>query len=163
MREGVEFTTSHATPFFGWFVGFLVIVIDQPEDVHTVLTSKSCMEKSAVYRFFMFVGSLFTAPGKLSCSVHMSRWWSKEKKKNMTNWFSFQVRIWKPQRKILNTAFNIRILQSFIPIFNAKVAYLVRNIGEKLDDDAFDISELIFACTLDMVCCEYSIPTPKRA
>lgn len=66
MREGVEFTTSHATPFFGWFVGFLVIVIDQPDDVHTVLTAKSCMEKSAVYRFFMFVGSLFTAPGTLA-------------------------------------------------------------------------------------------------
>lgn len=68
------------------------------------------------------------------------------------------VRIWKPQRKILNTAFNIRILQSFIPIFNAKVRYLVRNIGEKVGEDAFDISELMFACTLDMVCCEY--PTP---
>lgn len=151
MREGVEFTTSHATPFFGWFVGFLVIVIDQPEDVHTVLTSKSCMEKSAVYRFFMFVGSLFTAPGMLKCST------SKAKQKKITISFIFSVRIWKPQRKILNTAFNIRILQSFIPIFNAKVTYLVRNIGEKVEDDAFDISELMFACTLDMVCCKYSI------
>lgn len=72
------------------------------------------------------------------------------------NLFILLVRIWKPQRKILNTAFNIRILQSFIPIFNAKVTYLVRNIGERVGKDAFDISELMFACTLDMVCCKYT-------
>lgn len=60
--------------------------------------------------------------------------------------------MWKVHRKALNKAFNPKSLQSFLPIFREKVKYLVRNIGEKVDDDYFDISPFIHACTLDMVC-----------
>lgn len=64
MHEGVAFTSSRKTPFYGWFLGFLVMIIDRPEDAHTVLTSKSCIEKAPIYKFFNRGMALFTAPGK---------------------------------------------------------------------------------------------------
>lgn len=39
-----------------------------------------------------------------------------------------------------------------MPIFCDKVKYLVRNLGEKVDDDYFDITPMVHACTLEMVC-----------
>lgn len=66
MKEAVEFMAQMRTPFYAWFAGALVMVIDDPDDVNTVLTSKSCMEKAFVYKFFNMGASLFTAPGKRS-------------------------------------------------------------------------------------------------
>lgn len=51
------------TPFYSWFGGALVLVIDHPDDVHAVLTAKTCMEKPQIYKFFNMGKSLFTAPG----------------------------------------------------------------------------------------------------
>lgn len=65
MAEAVEFMQQMQTPFYAWFAGALVMVLDDPTDVHTVLTSKSCMEKAFVYKFFNMGASLFTAPGNL--------------------------------------------------------------------------------------------------
>lgn len=65
MKEAVEFMEQMQTPFYAWFVGALVLVIDHPDDAYTVLNSKSCMEKAFVYRFFNMGASLFTAPGAL--------------------------------------------------------------------------------------------------
>lgn len=64
MKEAVEFMGQMKTPFYAWFGGALVLVIDDPDDVYTVLTSKNCMEKAFVYNFFNMGASLFTAPGK---------------------------------------------------------------------------------------------------
>lgn len=63
MKEAVEFMQQMQTPFYAWFAGALVLVIDHPDDAYTVLNSKSCMEKAFVYRFFNMGASLFTAPG----------------------------------------------------------------------------------------------------
>lgn len=73
------------------------------------------------------------------------------------DWIHISVRVWRPQRKILNTAFNLKILQSFIPIFCEKVQHLVRNLREKEDEDAFDITPMVHACALEMVCGELAI------
>lgn len=59
---------------------------------------------------------------------------------------------WKPIRKLLNPSFNLKILQSFVPIFNEKTDQMLRNLDKKAGQGAFDVSEYIFACTLDMVC-----------
>lgn len=64
MHEGIAFTSSQKTPFYGWFLGFILMILDRPEDVHTVLTSKSCIEKAPIYKFFNRGMALFTAPGK---------------------------------------------------------------------------------------------------
>lgn len=63
MQSTVQFMAQMKTPFYAWFGGVLILVIDHPDDVHTVLTSKSCMEKAIIYKFFNMGASLFTAPG----------------------------------------------------------------------------------------------------
>lgn len=67
-------------------------------------------------------------------------------------WIS--VHVWKPQRKLLNPTFNNKILQSFIPIFNEKSQIFVDVLAQKVGNQAFDISKQVFACTLEMICCE---------
>lgn len=66
---------------------------------------------------------------------------------------------------MINPAFNIKILQSFIAIFSAKADILLENLNKKIKqpiyDDAkdesegadsfFDILPYINACSLDMV------------
>lgn len=64
------------------------------------------------------------------------------------------MKIWKPHRKILNTTFNLKILQSFVPIFCEKVKHLVRNLGDKINEDYFDITPMVHTCALEMVCGE---------
>lgn len=64
MKEAVEFMAQMKTPFYAWFGGALVLILDHPDDVFTVLNSKSCMEKAFVYKFFNMGASLFTAPGE---------------------------------------------------------------------------------------------------
>lgn len=71
MKEAVEFMAQMETPFYTWFGGFLVMVIDDPDDAYTVLTSKYCMEKAFVYKFFNMGASLFTAPGMCVCSYNV--------------------------------------------------------------------------------------------
>lgn len=64
MDDCVKFVALLKTPFCAWFAGALVLILDHPDDVHTVLTSKNCMEKAAIYKFFNMGKSLFTAPGE---------------------------------------------------------------------------------------------------
>lgn len=54
---------QHQTPFLGWLGPKCFIVIDHPDHVQIVMNSKSCIEKSEVYRFFNRGVGLFTAPG----------------------------------------------------------------------------------------------------
>lgn len=62
---------------------------------------------------------------------------------------------WKPIRKLLNPTFNLKILQSFVPIFNEKTNIMVKNLDKEAGNGTFDVSKYIFACTLDMVCGKY--------
>lgn len=67
--------------------------------------------------------------------------------------FRFSLaKVWRSHRKVLNTTFNLKILQSFIPIFCKKVQYLVRNLESKVNDDYFDITAMLHACSLEMIC-----------
>lgn len=148
------------TPFYAWFGGALVIVIDDPDDAQTVLTSKSCMEKAFVYKFFNMGASLFTAPGL--CFILSSRCiqCSTDGIKPCIikhNIFYSLAKVWRSHRKVLNTTFNLKILQSFIPIFCEKVKFLVRNLESKVDDDYFDITPMLHACSLEMVCGKKSV------
>lgn len=59
----MQFMSEMKTPFYAWFAGALVLVIDHPDDVHTVLTSKACMGKAPPYKFLNMGTSLLTAPG----------------------------------------------------------------------------------------------------
>lgn len=62
MKESLEFLKTYKTPFYAWFGPTLCIILDDPDDVETVLNSKSCIDKAAAYKYFYRDG-LFTAPG----------------------------------------------------------------------------------------------------
>lgn len=60
--------------------------------------------------------------------------------------------LWKKDRKLLAPAFNIKILLSFIPIFNEKTNVMVKNMEIELNTNkSFDVFKYLFECTLDMV------------
>lgn len=61
---------------------------------------------------------------------------------------------WKPIRKLLNPTFNLKILQSFVPIFNDKTKIMLENLDREAGNLNFDLSQYMHACTLDMVCGE---------
>lgn len=64
---------------------------------------------------------------------------------------------WKPIRKLLNPTFNLKILQSFVPIFNDKTNICLGNLDKEAGNPNFDLSKYMHACTLDMVCGEHKI------
>lgn len=61
------------------------------------------------------------------------------------------ARVWKPIRKMLNSAFNMKILQSFIPIFNAKTDILLGKLMKEINGESFNILPYMNRCTLDMI------------
>lgn len=153
MQEFVETITRMKTPFYTWFGRALVMVVDDPDDVHAVLTSNSCMEKGFVYKFFDMGASLLTAPGIFIISFIIAAISTYTYANNIHLYlFLFLVATWRSHRKMLNNAFNLKILQSFVPIFNEKVEYLIRNLNDRVNDDYFDITPMIHACTLEMIC-----------
>lgn len=61
---------------------------------------------------------------------------------------------WKPVRKLMNPTFNLKILQSFLPIFNDRTKHFVNSLGNEVDNLAFDVLPYAEICTLDSICCE---------
>lgn len=63
---------------------------------------------------------------------------------------------WKPLRKLFNPMFNLKILQSFIPIFNEKTKKFVEELEKEVGNQrGFDIKHHAFHSTLDAICSEY--------
>lgn len=62
---------------------------------------------------------------------------------------------WKPIRKIMNTTFNSKILQSFVPIFNDKTKILLENLEKEVGECSFDVFKYTSNLTLDTICGEW--------
>lgn len=57
-------------------------------------------------------------------------------------------------RKLMNPMFNLKTLQSFLPIFNEKTKNFVKDLESKIGNAAFDVMPYAKTCTLDEICCE---------
>lgn len=70
---------------------------------------------------------------------------------------------WKDHRKFLNPCFSLKILQSYMPIFNTEVKTLVGRLQQNIDGDAFNMYDYMDAATLDVVCrkCGHKFPISK--
>ncbi|XP_049534134.1 cytochrome P450 4C1-like [Anopheles darlingi] len=109
-----------------WLGPKLVIATSHPDIMQAVLTHPECLEKPFLYDFAQVEHGLFGG----------------------------HYHTWKTQRKALNPSFNVRILNSFIPVFIKCSNLLVSNLEKAIDQGGKTVSVLphISKCTLEMVC-----------
>ncbi|KAK7588226.1 hypothetical protein V9T40_005471 [Parthenolecanium corni] len=118
---------AEPTPYTFWLGYVHYVLICKPEDLQVVLNNSNCLEKSNFYKFFVnTVGEgLFSSP----------------------------VEKWKKHRRLITPAFNIRLMETFFPIFNAKNERLVRRMEKEADTgEYFDLWPYISSNALDIIC-----------
>lgn len=59
-REIMEYTKSNGTPYKSYIGPTLLITIDKPEDLKTILTSPFCLNKPFVYQFYPSPAGILT-------------------------------------------------------------------------------------------------------
>ncbi|XP_055611140.1 cytochrome P450 4c21-like isoform X1 [Uranotaenia lowii] len=101
-----------------------IICPNHPDLMQKVMLDPASMDKPYFYDFFGITQGLFGLPYDL----------------------------WKAHRKVLNPTFNLRILNSFQPIFNDCVNTMMRNIKAHVKPgEPMNILEFTSPCTLSMV------------
>ncbi|KFB42969.1 AGAP002205-PA-like protein [Anopheles sinensis] len=109
-----------------WLGPIVILFTSHPDIVQAVLTHPDCLKKPFMYDFFNLSNGIIAAP----------------------------PHVWKSQRKVLNSAFNVRILNSFIPIFVEYSRLMSENLSKIIPDggQSMYIYPFISKCTLEMVC-----------
>nr|XP_019560219.2 LOW QUALITY PROTEIN: probable cytochrome P450 313a4 [Aedes albopictus] len=107
-----------------WAGPKLLLVTSHPDLIQQILTSPVCLEKPYLYRFAGFEEGLFTA----------------------------KYHVWKPARKRLNPAFNLRIIHGFVPIMVKCARKMIARLNECPDGATVDIIKYTALCTLEMAC-----------
>ncbi|XP_031618056.1 probable cytochrome P450 313a4 [Contarinia nasturtii] len=116
------FDEVKSTPIQVWLGPFLMIGISEPPDIETILTSDDCLNKPYFY----------------------------EHAKCKTSLIATNREIWKPHRRALNTAFNLKMLQSYVPLLNHKSRILIEQMEPFLQEPG-DIYRMIYIGMIDMV------------
>jgi cytochrome P450 len=120
-----KLVTEYPRPTRLWLGPRLFVVLDHPDDVQCVINSQNALYKDKVYKFL----ECFGGPGMITINGDM----------------------WKIHRKVLNPCFNMKILESYMPIFNNGSRILAENIEKHAGGDTFNIESYFHACTLDLV------------
>lgn len=94
-----------------WFGNEIVIVVTTPEVAQQVLNAKECLDKPNFFGFF----------GLPNATLHGT------------------LDGWKRHRRILNPAFNIQILKTFVPTFDEKSKKLVMSFQSLCGKGDFDV------------------------
>lgn len=113
---------AKSTPVKVWFGPVLSIFVCEPEDIQTVLTSDDCLNKPYFYDQFHCKSSIIVTDRE----------------------------IWKPHRRALNSAFNVKVLQSFIPHLNNKSRILLQQMDQFLNKPG-DLYRTIFICMIGIL------------
>lgn len=101
----------------------ILMVLNSPDDVKTVMTSKHCLDKSVIMKFAnLDQGSLF---GSLDA--------------------------WHRHRPVMNPYFGGVNMKNFIPLFNEKSLILTRNLSKNVGKKEFDIFHDMTALTLETI------------
>uniref|UniRef100_A0A182FAN8 Uncharacterized protein n=1 Tax=Anopheles albimanus TaxID=7167 RepID=A0A182FAN8_ANOAL len=150
-KSGNEMFDAFIKPFAefeGWFQMWLgpklVVSTSHPDIMQAVLMHPDCLEKPFIYDFAKLEHGLFGVEEDSFKNSHID--------------LKFLVlstdHTWKSQRKALNPSFNVRILNSFIPVFIKCSNLLVNNLEKAVDQGGKMVSVLpyISKCTLEMVC-----------
>lgn len=116
------FDEVKSTPFYVWSGPILFVGISEPKDIQIILSDENCLDKPYLYEHLMCKSSIIAT--------------NRE--------------IWKPDRRALNVAFNLKILHSYIPLINEKAHRLLRKTEAHINE-AFDLYQTIFICMLDTI------------
>lgn len=117
---------QYKSPARFWLGPKLYVVIYKPRDIEAILTSPAALEKDDLYKF--------------------ARPWLGE------GLFTASLRKWRPHRKTILPAFNQKILDTFIDIFNEQSEILVKCLEKEVGKEEFDIFGYVSRCTLDSIC-----------
>ncbi|XP_055302031.1 probable cytochrome P450 313a4 [Sitodiplosis mosellana] len=116
------FDEVESTPLQMWLGPMLTIGISQPEDIETVLKSEDCLNKPYLYEL-------------LKCK---------------TSILATDKEIWKPHRRALNSAFNVKMLQNYVPIINDLSRQMVKKMEPFLGERG-DLYRTIFIAQTELV------------
>ncbi|XP_059621733.1 cytochrome P450 4c21-like [Phlebotomus argentipes] len=110
-----------------WLGPRFYLLISDPKLIQSVLFAQEALNRDDVYDFVSLLGDgggLLTLKGQT----------------------------WKNHRKNLNPCFSLKILQSYMPIFNEQAGIMMKNMNARLNKGSFNFYEFMDACTLDMIC-----------
>lgn len=144
-NEFIRFATQNETPLKMYIGPKLIIILDKPKDLKAVLNSTHCFDKPYVYGFYPCPQGISTEQctnGKYSIFFYSFFL-------NMCHLLGGVL--WKRSRKLINPCFNLKTLQSFIPIFYKKTMNLVDELKDHVERSGIDIMPYAAACSLDAI------------
>lgn len=100
------FAEVKSTPVQAWFGPILMVGITEPRDIQTILTSEDCLNRPSFASHF----------------------------KCRTSLIATDRDIWKPHRRALNSVFNLKMLQSYVPLLNHKACILAKQMEPFLQE-----------------------------
>lgn len=144
---------SYPRPLMRYWLGpKLYVLIRKPEDMQTVLNAPECLNRDDVYKYVTNLAGngLVALPGNYRDQCIKNIYFFK------ILILLISVETWKEHRKYLNPTFSLKILQSYMPIFNKESHTLTNRLKDFIRKPAFDIYRFMDACTLDIVCRKFS-------
>lgn len=110
------------SPFQAWFGPFLSVCIREPHDMQCILTSEHCLNKPYLYNL-------------LPCKFGL---------------INIHKELWKTDRRALNVAFNVKMLQNYIPMLNEKSRILLQKMDAHAETPG-DLYRTIFIGMIDTI------------
>lgn len=144
----VIFCKSFDSPVKTYLGPMLLVTTTEPDDIKALLTSNSCLSRPYIFELL---------PNKTGIASIISKKLLSNLFWLLMNHILFPIEDgaeWKPIRKLLNAAFNLKIIQSFFPIFNDKTKILVENLNAEIDGSKFNILKYMYGYDLETVCGE---------
>ncbi|XP_031351067.1 cytochrome P450 4c21-like [Photinus pyralis] len=126
LQSVISIVNEYEPPVPVWIGNRLNICIVDPKDMEIILNHPHSIGKDLVYRFSnSTVGTgIFTAP----------------------------VEKWKRNRKLINPAFNQKILDGFVEVFAEQASVLADQLKREVGRGIFDVFDYASRCAVDIIC-----------
>lgn len=136
--------SCYGSPFRVWIGTRFLVGVADPDDFKIILNNPNCLAKEELYRFLAY----FTGQSLFSATDG----WSFLKIPRRYLFFSGVVSRWRHHRKLISPAFNLRVLKTFVPVFEEQSLLLCEKLKAKMGGGFFDVYPFVSRCILDIVC-----------
>lgn len=116
------FEMVKTTPFYVWAGPFLTFGVADPQSVEILLTNEHCLNRPYFYKH-------------MHCK---------------TSILAIDKETWRPHRRALNAAFNVKMLNRYVPLLNGKARTLINRLQSHLSQPV-DLYFILSVCMLDMI------------